>query len=329
MNTNGDLRLSVSSMRRYATCGYAYRLHQQGAPRRLSAASGTARSSTASSSASILAQHRPTRMNRYGQQNAAPSTLRSNGGVTCTRRYLASGNPNTRARAAWLEANPDYATLAEQLATYQATVLGLYTWAQRASVQDFYLRSRTLVREHGTALVLPNAVMVEGNLITSAPEDGDVTPNDYSPDDEEPRSYGVLEAMIGTTRVTGVPDIVTHNPRTRRWRVGDYKTSKTMLTPDEIREDAQLQLYLVLLQQTGIIPVGATVDIGQIYLSDHVEAVWVDASDLLGAPSERLVSQVEQIRLQIEAGIFMPVKGLLNGYLDRCSGCAFAHVCDA
>jgi hypothetical protein len=31
----------------------------------------------------------------------------------------------------------------------------------------------------------------------------------------------------------------------------------------------------------------------------------------------------------IEAGIFMPVKGLLNGYADRCEECFFAAVCDA
>ena len=32
---------------------------------------------------------------------------------------------------------------------------------------------------------------------------------------------------------------------------------------------------------------------------------------------------------KVEAGIFMPVKGLLNGYADRCEACLLAHVCDA
>ncbi len=66
-----------------------------------------------------------------------------------------------------------------------------------------------------------------------------------------------------------------------------------------------------------------------LYLSDHIEAVWVDVSDRVGTLPRRLVQQVEQTRALVEAGIFMPVKGLLNGYADRCAGCYFAHVCDA
>ena len=60
-----------------------------------------------------------------------------------------------------------------------------------------------------------------------------------------------------------------------------------------------------------------------------MEAVWVDASSLVGNVPRRLVQQVEQTYAQIEANIFMPVKGLLNGYADRCAGCPFAPVCDA
>jgi hypothetical protein len=64
-------------------------------------------------------------------------------------------------------------------------------------------------------------------------------------------------------------------------------------------------------------------------VSERVEAVWVDASDLVGMLPRRLVQQVEQTRALIDAGMFMPVKGLLHGYADRCAGCCFAHVCDA
>lgn len=147
--------------------------------------------------------------------------------------------------------------------------------------------------------------------------------------DDEPRPYGLLQGIIGTTTVVGVPDVVAFDPDTRCWRVADYKTSKTILTPDALREDAQLGVYLVILHQAGIIPTGAAVEIGHLYVSDHVEAVWVDASDLVGALPRRLATQVEQTRALVEAGIFMPVKGLLNDYADRCAGCSFAHVCDA
>ncbi len=84
-----------------------------------------------------------------------------------------------------------------------------------------------------------------------------------------------------------------------------------------------------MVHQAGLIPVGAMVEVGHIYLSDHVQAVWVDVSDRVGVLPARLAQQVEQTRTHIEAGNFMPVKGLLNGYADRCAGCAFAHVCDA
>ena len=85
----------------------------------------------------------------------------------------------------------------------------------------------------------------------------------------------------------------------------------------------------MLLHQAGIIPAGAGVTMGHIYLSDHIEAVWVDVSDLVGTLPRRLAAQVEQTRALIDAGIFMPVKGLLNGYADRCASCSFARVCDA
>ena len=56
--------------------------------------------------------------------------------------------------------------------------------------------------------------------------------------------------------------------------------------------------------------------------------MWVDVSDCVGVLPRRLTTQVEQTRALIDAGMFMPVKGLLNGYADRCTGCYFAHVCD-
>jgi hypothetical protein len=167
------------------------------------------------------------------------------------------------------------------------------------------------VREHGDELLLSNPVLVEGNLVAPLPDGAELVPVVPAADDgDEPRPYGLLQGVIGTTTVVGVPDVVAYDP-------------------DTLREDAQLGVYLVLLHQAGIIPAGATVEIGHLYVSDHVEAVWVDASDLVGTLPLRLAAQVEQTRALVEAGIFMPVKGLLNGYADRCPGCCFAHVCDA
>ena len=145
--------------------------------------------------------------------------------------------------------------------------------------------------------------------------------------EDEPRPYGLLQGNIGATQVVGVPDVVAYDPKLCRWRVADYKTTRTVLTPDVLREDAQLNVYLVLLSQAGLIPAGAKVEIGHVYLSDGIQAVWVDVSDCLGTIPPRLAQQVEQTRAM--AGIFVPVRGLLNGYADRCAGCFFSHVCDA
>jgi hypothetical protein len=333
MSTNDTnwTRLSVSSMRRYADCGYAFKLYRDGAPRRTSATTwygGLVHRivERAYAGAPPTAAHEQVWAEECGSILAA---LKQWSDLHLS--YQASGKPNTKAREAWLVSHPDYTTLAEHLLAYQTGVLGRLAWAQRATVQDLFLRSRTLVRAHGDALLLPNPVLVEGNLVAPLPDGADLAPAAPATDDgdDEPRPYGLLQGIIGTTTVVGVPDVVAYDPDTRRWRVADYKTSRTILTPDALREDAQLGVYLTLLHQAGIIPAGAVVEIGHIYLSDHVDAVWVDASDLVGTLPRRLAAQVEQTRAMIDAGIFMPVKGLLNGYADRCAGCDVAHVCDA
>ena len=330
-DTNDPTRLSVSGMRRYAECGYAFKLHREGAPRRISATTwygGLVHRiiQRAYAGAAPTDAHEQVWAEECGSILAALEQWSD-----LHLAYQASGRPNTKAREAWLVSHPDYTTLAQHLLTYQTGVLGLYTWAQRATVQAFYLRSRTLVREHGDELLLPNPVLVEGNLVAALPDGGELAPVTPAGDDgdDEPRPYGLLQGIISSTTVVGVPDVVAYDPDARRWRVADYKTAKTVLTPDTLREDAQLGVYLVLLHQAGIIPTGATVEIGHLYVSDHVEAVWVDAGDLVGTLPRRLAAQVEQTRVLVEAGIFMPVKGLLNGYADRCAGCSFAHVCDA
>jgi hypothetical protein len=198
------------------------------------------------------------------------------------------------------------------------------------TVQAYYLSSRTLVREHGDELMLPHPVMVEGRLIATLPGGRTREPVAIDAEDEdEPRPYSLLEGIIGMTRVVGVPDIVAYDPTLHRWRVADYKTSRTLLSPEALREDAQMHVYLVLLYQSGLIPDGADIAIGHLYLSDTVQAVWADVSDRFGTISRRLEQQVRQTRAMVEAGIFMPVRGLLNGYSDRCEGCFFSHICDA
>lgn len=331
MTTNaGSTRLSVSAMRRYAACGYAFKLHREGVPRRIGAAvwyGGLMHRiiQRAYAGAALVDAHEQVWTEECGSVFVALE-----GWSDLHAEMEASGNARTKARQTWLDSHPRYHELAEQLAQYQADVLSIYRWPKTASLGAYFLQSRTVVREHGDALLLPHAVMVEGAFRGVLPSGSEfVLDTSLADDDEEPRSYRLLDATIGATTVIGVPDVVTYDPDTDIWRIGDYKTSRIVLTPEVIREDVQLNVYLIMLHQCGMIPDRANVMLGQIYLSDRVEAVWVDASDLVARVPHRLVQQVEHTRTLIEAGVFMPVKGLLNGYADRCAGCMFAEQCDA
>lgn len=331
MRTNETkTRLSVSAMRRYAACGYAYKLARDGAPRRMSSAvwyGGIVHRTIqrAYAGAALTDAHMEVWTEECG---SILGMLEEWSDLHLAME--ASGTPRTKARESWFERHPRYRELEQDIVQYEADVLGLYVWSKTASVKAYYLQSRTLVREHGDDVLLPHAVLVEGDLVTALPSGHErMLDTGVTHDDDEPRPYRLLEATIGSTIVVGVPDVVTYNSGTDTWRVADYKTSRTVLSPEAVREDAQLNVYLIMLHQAGIIPAGANVMLGQIYLSEHVEAVWVDASDLVGAQPRRLIEQIEQTRALIDADMFMPVKGLLNGYADRCAGCMFAAACDA
>jgi len=131
-DTNDTTRLSVSGMRRYAECGYAYKLYRDGAPRRISATTwfgGLVHRilQRAYAGAEPTDVHEQVWAEECGSILAALEQWSD-----LHLAYLASGRPNTRAREAWLVSHPDYTALAEHLLAYQTGVLGLYTWAQRA-----------------------------------------------------------------------------------------------------------------------------------------------------------------------------------------------------
>lgn len=329
MDTNNSTgsRLSVSGIRRYSACGYAYKLHRDGVPEQTTAAMWYGR-----------LMHRmlqrvyqgvtPTDAHWEVWREACGSILSAlERWSDLHLAYLQSGAPHTKARAAWLVDHPDYTMLATRLAVYQTDVLGMVRWMCSASLQDRYLRSRTLVRTYGDELRVGGAVLFEGRVVAPLPIGSTFTSRAFV-SDEDGGSFR-LRGTIGSTIVTGVPDVVAYNRERGCWRIGDYKTNRSRLSPAVLRDDAQLNLYRFLLHQAGVIPRNARVEIGQIYLTERVEAVWVDVSDRAGAVSLRLKQQVEQTGRLVDAGVFMPVKGLMSGSGDRCAACSFAHCCDA
>jgi len=83
------------------------------------------------------------------------------------------------------------------------------------------------------------------------------------------------------------------------------------------------------LRQNGLIAPGQPVEVGHIILGERdVTQVWVDT-----AKHERLLARIEQQLAQvaalIEAGVFIPRKGIESGMLSPCALCDLAHLCDA
>jgi hypothetical protein len=329
MDTNNSTgpRLSVSGIRRYSVCGYAYKLHRDGVPERVTAA--------------IWYERLMHRMLEHVYQGVTPidahwEVWKDECGsiLSALERwsdlhlaYLQSGIPHSKARAAWLVDHPDYTVLATRLAVYQSDVLNGVCWTCSASLQDRYLRSRTLARTYGDELRVGGAVLIAGRMVAPLPTSSTFTSTARVSDEDG--GYALLRGTIGSATVVGIPDVVAYCRERDCWRIGDYKTNRSRLSPAVLRDDAQLNLYRVLLHQAGVIPRNARVEVGQIYLTERVESVWVDVSDRAGTVSLRLRQQVEQTGRLVEAGIFMPVKGLLNGPGNRCAACSFAHCCDA
>ena len=118
MNTNDTPRLSVSGMRRYAECGYAFKLHRNGTPQRISATAwfgGLVHRIIQRAYAGAA----PTDAHEQVWAEACGSILTAlEQWSDLHLDYQASGKPNTRAREAWLLSHPEYTTLAEVLQAY-------------------------------------------------------------------------------------------------------------------------------------------------------------------------------------------------------------------
>ncbi len=327
------VRLSISAVRRMLTCGESERLVRAGHRPAPTAAMWYGRLVHAIIARAYGGADLETAFGEvWTRECGGILPLLEQWAILHDDRLRHGGRAGTKARAAWEAAHPAYDALAARIAAYQETALQHYRWTTRGSVADYYWRSRQLVRAAAAALLLPGAVLVEGRLIGELPEGSTLHEHALAlagtdGDDEEPDQIR-LRGMLGRVEVVGVPDVVAYDAEVAVWRVADYKTSKTQLRADELRDDAQLQLYLHLLQQAGIIPAGAHVQVGHLYLSEALTAVWTEASDLLAPPS-RLHQQVELLARQIEREEYVPVRGVLNGWTDRCGDCLLAHACAA
>lgn len=327
-------RLSISALRRMLTCGESERLIRAGHRQQPTASMWYGRLMHEIIALAYNGTPLPDAFTEVWRRECGGILpLLDQWAVMHADRRVNGGKAGTKARASWESAHPVYETLEAQIAVYQTHVLQQYRWTKTGSVAEYYERSKRLVHADEGGLLLSGAVLVEGRLIADLPP-GSVLREDAielggSDDDDEERRYARLRGMLGSVDVIGVPDVVTYDAEVDLWRIADYKTSKTQLRETDLRDDAQLQLYVHLARQAGIIPVGANVLVGHIYLSDVATPVWIDAPGLLETPHHRLVRQVELVARQIERSEFVPVRGILNGWNDRCGNCLLANACRA
>lgn len=233
----------------------------------------------------------------------------------------------TKAAKTWLEAHPKYHELEARVDAFRAEALGHLRWNDKDSLTGFYRTSRQLAARPATELLLPNPLLVEGKPLDEFTPSLDIDAA-VDEDGEPTNSLGLLHGDIWGVPIFGVPDVVAQADDGAKL-VLDYKTGKTRLTAEELAEDAQMALYVELLRQQGHIANGEPVRVGHRYLTDKGEilTVWSEANrqpKLL----ERIGQQMATARALIDAGVFMPARGI-DPAMGPCSYCSFKHSCDA
>jgi RecB family exonuclease len=135
-----------------------------------------------------------------------------------------------------------------------------------------------------------------------------------------------LTNTIGGIAIAGVPDVVARREGTLL--IGDYKTGSAT-SREALAEDAQLVIYVELLRQNSMIAPGQPAEVGHIVLGDRdVTKLWVDTANHARLLS-RIERQLTQVAALIDAGLFIPRKGIESGFLSPCALCDLAHVCVA
>lgn len=333
-NTTDELRLSVSQLRSFMHCGYAWKLiHERGHLRVMSAATffgGLMHEviRLAYGGLPMEAAHREVWERACDRVLPALEQWEA-----LSADYALVGKPQTKAAQHWRADHPEYDELLRAIRTFQETALGHLRWGETTGLHDYYRRAVALL-DYEPDLLLPHPMLVEGMTIDELGVDAEGTfsqPDDTTGDkerDEEPRVYRPLCGTIGGISISGVPDIVALHPDGTTIRVGDYKTGRPV-GPDELAEDAQLAIYVALLRQHGTIAPGQKVEVGHIYLTEHGPLhVWVSDARL-DHVLRRVEQQLQHTAALIRADLVISRKGVASGFLSPCTLCDVAHVCDA
>jgi hypothetical protein len=249
--------------------------------------------------------------------------------------YYRSGRPHTKARALWTQAHPEYAELQAAIEAYRDDFLAQnYIWAKTTQLSAYYRWSRLLLTLPRAQLFLPHARLVEGQPLYD--EYGAVIDRFADPHDKR-EHYRLLSCEIAGLTVVGAPDYVAIDP-CGRVRIADAKVmSQSDLSRADIAEDAQLNLYVAMLRQSGWIEHDQPTEIGHMYYTRSTMdpktgvpsapgtyQVWAPPSpDAL----PRLEKQLLRMDRRIKNNEFLPVRGIATGSLSPCPTCAMADAC--
>jgi len=238
--------------------------------------------------------------------------------------YHAAGNPNTKARERWKEQHPQYEELTREIEAYRQEYLTEdYVWGKTASLSGHYRWTCQLIATPVEQLLLAHPVLVEGQAL--AHPDGEVIAR-FAGKEDPGEQYRLLHGVIGHLPVVGVPDVVARDLKEGTIRVADYKVMSHLMTPEEIAVDGQLNLYVELLRQAGMLVPGQRVEIGHIYLTERQGVMQVWATPLEEALS-LLEMQLVHMDRRIQAREFLPVRGIVVGALSPCAQCEMAGPC--
>jgi PD-(D/E)XK nuclease superfamily len=321
--------LSISQVRLFLSCSYAWRLrYQLGQQPRVSAAAWFER-----------LMREAIRLAYHGL--SVDNAVREVFAQACSPIYNAleelitiddplQGSTTTKTVLTARGMYPQLVNLELRISDYQRVTLSHLRWGRSQTLADFFRRAIRLA-DWESAIIFKDVLLVEGQPLLVHEDSGPpivaLTDGGSETWDEEGKpGYTPLVGTIGGVAVAGVPDVVAKRGSTLL--VADYKTGRA-ISHEAITEDAELVIYVELLRQNGLIAPGQPVEVGHIILGEHdVTQVWVDT-----ATHERLLARIEQqlthVAALIEAGLFIPRKGIESGFLSPCALCDLAHICDA
>lgn len=320
--------LSISSLRLWLRCPHAWELrYREGHRPRLGArawrGSLVHRMIQLSYAGLALAEAH----DRVWQAACGPLVPQLEQLVTLDHAYAAAGSPRTKAAQRWREEHPEFDRLEEAITTFARTALGHLRWSDRDSLADTFRATRHLRDADPTELLLPDAFLVEGQPL-------DMLRPELSPErsllaegEEGEERPHLLHGELWGVPVYGVPDVVASDGAVVT--ILDYKTGRRHLSPQQLAEDAQLAIYAELLRQQGHVAAGQPVRVGHRYLGERGEicTIWA-RDDQHPRVLERLSRQVAAARAMIDAGLFIPVKGV-DPTMGPCALCDLAHHCRA